>query len=52
MPDHIHLFVCGSQEFVLEQWGPMLKHVLGRVFRAGCSGAACRSAFTPASSDG
>lgn len=30
MPDHLHLFVSGSQEFCLEQWGRMLKLCLGR----------------------
>ena len=31
MPDHMHLFVSGPHEFKLEQWGRMLKLVLGRV---------------------
>jgi putative transposase len=31
MPDHLHLFVSGSQEFHLAQWARMLKLVLGRV---------------------
>jgi putative transposase len=30
MPDHLHLFVSGPHEFRLEQWGRMLKLVLGR----------------------
>lgn len=30
MPDHLHVFVSGSHEFRLEQWGRMLKLVLGR----------------------
>ena len=34
MPDHLHLFVSGSQEFRLEQWGRMLKLVLGRATTA------------------
>ena len=35
MPDHLHLFVSGSHEFRLEQWGRMLKLVLGRATRIG-----------------
>jgi putative transposase len=30
MPDHLHVFVSGPHEFRLEQWGRMLKLVLGR----------------------
>jgi len=30
MPDHIHLFVCGSGEFVLSRWVAMLKQVLAK----------------------
>lgn len=30
MPDHLHLFVSGPHEFRVEQWGRMLKLVLGR----------------------
>ena len=35
MPDHLHLFVSGPHEFRLEQWGRMLKLVLGRATRMG-----------------
>ena len=30
MPDHIHLFVCGNEEFVLSRWVAMLKQVLAK----------------------
>lgn len=30
MPDHLHVFVSGPHEFRLEQWGRMLKLLLGR----------------------
>jgi len=30
MPDHLHLFVCGSVEFQLGRWISMLKQVLGK----------------------
>ena len=33
MPDHLHLFVSGPQEFRLDQWGRMLKSELGKVAR-------------------
>ena len=33
MPDHLHVFVSGGHEFRLEQWGRMLKLVLGRATR-------------------
>ena len=35
MPDHVHVFVSGPQEFRLEQWGRMLKLVLGRATQMG-----------------
>ena len=35
MPDHLHIFVSGGHEFRLEQWGRMLKLVLGRAARIG-----------------
>ena len=44
MPDHLHLFVSGPHEFRLEQWGRMLKGVLGRA--AGTRRALRRSAPT------
>src|SRR5437660_12574750 len=31
MPDHIHLFVCGQYDFVLEQWVRALKRTLSTV---------------------
>ena len=34
MPDHIHLFVSGSQEFSLTQWVRLLKRRLSRVISA------------------
>jgi REP element-mobilizing transposase RayT len=30
MPDHVHLFVCGDEEFVLSRWITGLKHTLAR----------------------
>ena len=30
MPDHLHVFVCGSAEFRVEQWVRVLKTVLGK----------------------
>jgi putative transposase len=30
MPDHLHVFVCGSAEFNLRQWVRMLKTALGK----------------------
>jgi putative transposase len=30
MPDHVHLFVCGDEEFVLSGWITGLKQVLAR----------------------
>jgi putative transposase len=30
MPDHIHLFVCGNEEFVFSRWVAMLKQVLAK----------------------
>jgi REP element-mobilizing transposase RayT len=31
MPDHIHLFVSGSQEFLLTQWVRLMKRSLSKV---------------------
>ncbi len=40
MPDHLHLFVCGDQEFALGRWIGMLKQFLAKtVDRAGASNA-------------
>ena len=39
MPDHLHVFVSGPHEFRLEQWGRMLKMVLGRATPTGRTGA-------------
>ncbi len=30
MPDHVHLFVCGDDEFVLSRWITGLKQALAR----------------------
>jgi putative transposase len=30
MPDHLHLFVSGSESFILENWVRLLKQVLGK----------------------
>ena len=34
MPDHIHLFVAGHYEFVLDQWVRALKRTLSTVISA------------------
>ena len=30
MPDHVHLFVCGHEEFILSRWVTSLKQALAR----------------------
>ena len=34
MPDHIHLFVSGGQDFLLTQWVRLLKRSLSKVISA------------------
>jgi REP element-mobilizing transposase RayT len=34
MPDHIHLFVCGPDDFVLGRWVGSLKQSLARAMRS------------------
>ena len=34
MPDHIHLFVSGTQDFLLTQWVRLLKRSLSKVILA------------------
>ncbi len=34
MPDHVHLFVRGADDFVLGRWVGLLKQCLGKVIRS------------------
>jgi putative transposase len=47
MPDHIHLFVCGSNDFELGRWMGMLKQCLEKAVPAPASSAGRRLQKTP-----
>ncbi|MFZ0917102.1 MAG: transposase, partial [Candidatus Udaeobacter sp.] len=46
MPDHLHLFVCGPDDFELGRWMGTLKQYLGkRIARAGTTSAIWQRGF-------